>query len=276
MPVLGRAGAVVCLSFICLMNSAAGAQSPAELDCGLEPGPTRAVVRVIDGMTAELDDRTTLRLAGVLAPRAEDVGAARAVWEPEKESRKNLASLIEGKSVTLAFTGPRTDRYARMQVHAFVGEAGSQVWVQGRLAETGHVRAVPAPETDVCITQLLARERTARKAKLGLWSHAAYQIHPAERPSELARFNGTLVLVSGRIARIHAGRQTMIIDLQSDERYGRSLRLVVPRPSRVLADIGRPALAAGTAVLVRGWIEVGRRGLPEIVIQAHGQIVPDE
>lgn len=273
---MGHVAAILCLSFVWLMGSTVSAQSPAALDCGLEVGPTRAVVRVLDGMTAELDDRTTIRLAGVLAPRAEDAGASRSVWEPESASRQSLAALVEGKSVTLAFAGPRVDRYGRTLAHIFVGEADRQIWVQGRLSETGHVRVVPAPEPNACLAQLLTREAVARKEKVGLWSHAAYQVHPASRPSELARFNGTLVLASGRIARVKTGRQTTIIDLQSDERDGRSLRLILPRPSQALAEFRKPALAAGTAVLVRGWIEVSSRGLPEIVIQARGQIVADQ
>jgi endonuclease YncB( thermonuclease family) len=275
MSSMGRANAVACWGFAWFLHGTAIAQSSVELGCGLEPGPTRAVVRVIDGMTAELDDRTTIRLAGVLAPRAEDVGAARSVWEPETASHRGLAALIEGKSVTLAFAGPRADRYGRTLAHLFVGEADRRIWVQGRLAETGHARIVATPQSDACMAQLLAREAIARNERLGLWSHAAYQVLPADRPSELARFNGTLALVRGRVARVQTGRQATLIDMQSDERDGRTLRLVVPRPSRALAEFGKPALTAGTAVLVRGWIELGSRGLPEIVLLARGQIVAD-
>ena len=264
------------LSLACASVGTTKAQSQAEIGCQLEPGPTRAVVRVIDGMTLELDDRTVVRLTAVLTPRSEDTGATRTAWAPEAASHKALAALVEGKSVVLAFSGRRADRYGRTLAHIFVREVDGKVWVQGRLAETGHARVLAAPESDACLTPLLAREAAARREKLGLWSHAAYQVHPASRPSELARFNGTLALVSGRIARVKPGRQTTIIDLQSDERDGRSLRLIVPRQGRALADFGKPALAAGKAVLVRGWIEIGPRGLPEIVILARGQLVPDE
>ena len=49
---------------------------------------------------------------------------------------------------------------------------------------------------------MLALERGARTAELGLWANAAYAIRPALRSRELMRLRSTFQVVEGRVAAV--------------------------------------------------------------------------
>jgi endonuclease YncB( thermonuclease family) len=253
------------------------AQSPVGLDCALEPGPSRAVARIVDGMTVELDDRKVVRLIGLLAPGAADVGAPSGTWPPEQESRAALAVLVQGRTVVLAFAGPRADRYERVQAHLFVGNGEAMVWVQGRMAETGQARVFAPPAGEACVGELLAREAAARSARLGLWANAAYHVRAADRPTELLRYRGTFQLIAGRIESVGGSRARLVLDLASAERPAVAgsrarggLRIAGPRSLEAVRRLGNPRALVGRDIIVRGWIEA--TGGPVIAIVAEGQL----
>lgn len=264
----------------------ARAQAAVTLGCNLEPGPSRAVAGIVDGETLRLDDGVELRLIGALAPRASDVGADESVtqtWPPEIATRNALAALVGGRSVALAFGGRRTDRYGRVLAHVFINRDGEDIWLQGRLVEEGLARAYSLPESDACLKPLLERERLARQVNRGLWAHAAYQVRPADRPTELTRYRNTFQLVRGRVERGRGTRGNLsILELASGERSpapeGASqrgaFRVVWRREVARHAGLEAPERLADRNVLVRGWIAV--RGGPEIEISADGQFELDK
>ncbi len=139
---------------------------------------------------------------------------------------------------------------------------------------------------------LVTRERTAREAGRGLWANAAYQVRPADRPTELQRYQGLFQLVSGRIERVTGSRTHTILELASSEapRPARSspatrdnaaeaqsaFRIVWSRSKlqpAVDSALAAPNALIGRSVLVRGWIEL-RRG-PQIEITSADQIEID-
>lgn len=250
-------------------------QSAATLPCVLEPGPTRAVAAVIDGATVRLDDGIELRLLDVLGPHADDAGAAGAsAWPPADEARAELAALIEGQSIALAFAGERADRYGRVLAHAFVKREADDVWVQGALVERGHARVAGARGAGGCLAALLDRERRARTAQAGIWAHAGYQVRPGDRPEELARYRHTFQLVRGRVERVRTTRTLMVLELTSSTRAPRgsdgrqwgALRLTWKRSAGLPAGVERADQLAGRNVLARGWVEVAPGRGPEIEI----------
>lgn len=256
------------------------AQAAATLPCALEPGPMRAVAGVIDGETVRLDDGAHVRLIGAMAPRATDAGVVDATlpWQPETEARDALAKLVGGQSVALTFAGPRADRHGRVLAHLFVTRDGADIWVQGRLVETGMARAYALPKSDGCVGALLEREKRARVSGLGLWSHAAYQIRPGDRPTELGPYRYTFQIVRGRVAQGRASRGVSMIELASSEvetadatpPSRRIFRVVWRRQAANTLALQRPEDFAGKSVLVRGWIDVFRG--PEIEITTAGQL----
>ncbi|MGE0706141.1 MAG: thermonuclease family protein [Hyphomicrobiaceae bacterium] len=276
----GLAGTMILASAIAPASTAL-AQAAATLACRLEAGPSRAVAAVIDGDTFRLDDGVEVRLVGTLAPRPGDSGGEmpRHSWAPAEAARAGLTALIAGRSVALAFAEARTDRYGRVLAHVFTkDEQGGDVWVQGRLVETGMTRAMALPDMAACIGELVSREKQARVANLGLWSHAAYQVRPADRPTELARYRHSYQLVRGVVERVRQTRGLAIVELASGERppapEGRGQRhafkIIWKRRIAETAGLVDINSLTGRNVLVRGWVDVMHG--PEIEILTAGQL----
>lgn len=251
-----RAAAAAALSVL----GAAAALAQSTPSCvGLEPGPSRTVSRIVDGETVALDDGTELRLIGALAPRAMDAGADPGTWPMEAATIAALRELVLGKSVELAFAGQRLDRYGRLQAHAYLLEAEGRRWVQGHLLREGFARAYTLPRHRACGPELLAAERAGHEARRGLWADAAYQVRPANRPSELLRYRTTFQVVEGKVVRVGEARGTVYFN------FGRSWRRAfaasVRRSDRQLlgGSATDPKALEGRRVRVRGWIEQ-RRG----------------
>jgi len=259
-------------AFACtgLMLAAATAESGPTCS-GLEPGPTRTVTRVIDGETVVLDEGTELRLIGALAPRAIDVNAAPGSLPAEAATTTALRELLLGKSIELAFGGERLDRYGRLQAHAYLVEAEQRRWVQGHLIKEGLARAYALAGNRACAGELLAAEGAARDARRGLWAEAAYQIRPADKPSELLRYRTTFQIIEGKILRVAEVRGTIYLNFDRNWRRGFSVSL--RRDDRHL--LGEHASNAkgleGRRVRVRGWIEQGG-GAPIINLSSGGLI----
>ena len=259
------------------------AQTSAPLPCALEPGPTRAVADVLDGDSVRLDDGVEVQLLGVLAPKARDAGLSStdARWPPGDDAREALAALVSGRGVALAFAGERTDRYQRVLAHLFVDIDGRQTWVQGRLVAQGQARAHALPRaSDACHAALVALERQARTSGLGLWSHAAYQIRPADRPSELARYRNSFQLVRGRVERTRQTRRLAVLELASGEKpsapEGRSqwgaFHVIWRRSAADKLKLPELTALVGRNVLVRGWVQQHPGRGPEIELVAAGQL----
>jgi micrococcal nuclease len=248
----------------------AGAHS-AGADCTLEPGPTRAVARVLDGETLALDDGVEVRLIGALSPRPVEAAADVGYWPPEREAIAELMRLVLGHSVELAFGGRRKDRYGRLLAHVFVRSDSERVWVQGHMLRSGHARAYSLPGNAACIDELIAHERFAREARKGLWDHAAYQIRSADSTRELLRWRSSFQIVEGRVARVANVRGRVFLNFGDDwrEDFTAIVRRRLQSPDLDLDTL------AGRRVRVRGWIE--RRAGPAIDIHHpnHIEIVED-
>lgn len=265
---------IVCFILIASLSLAGEAEA-----CELAPGPERSVGAVIDGETVRLDDGKEIRLAAIVAPRARDAGAAAGQWPLETAAREALAALVLGRTVSLAFTERRDDRYGRVVAHLFSDGPAGRIWVQQKLVHDGHVRVHPAPGQADCINDLLAEERDARGASRGLWREAAYQIRPGDRPTELARYAGTLQLVSGRVEKVSPLQSIIILDLADAEpqrpdraHSNRSgARVTWRRSATVLPGAVDPRAIEQREVLVRGWV-TARSNRPEIEVVSAGQI----
>jgi micrococcal nuclease len=246
--------------------AAAQSRTKSTIPCpGLEPGPTRTVTRILEGETLVLDDGRELRLLGTLAPRAIDADAEAGAWPAELATIDALRGLVLGKSVELRFAGERTDRYRRLQAHAFLTEDGgdSPRWIQGHLVERGLARASSTAGDHACSAELLVAERSAREARRGLWADAAYQVRPAEKPSELLRYRASFQIVEGRIVGIGQTRGAIYLNFDRNWRQGFSVRLRRD-DRRLLGDLAdNPKGLEGRSVRVRGW--VAQRGKAPVI-----------
>ena len=263
--------------------------------CQLEAGPTRAVSSVIDAETLKLDDGTEVRLLGALAPKAPDSELDTSFWPPERDAKAALEKLVLGRSVTLAYSGRRSDRYGRTRAHVFVEplhasgtipDGENRVWVQAHMLSQGHARAYVLKDSLGCLRELAAHEALASASSIGLWSNAAYQMRDATQTQDLMRLRSTFQIVEGVVSRVIQARTSLILrfgpqekESQADEPVGQETR----SPRRDFSIQIKPAIARpwqanglslteleGRRVRVRGWIE--RRGGPTIEILDGHQI----
>jgi endonuclease YncB( thermonuclease family) len=237
----------------------------------LEPGPTHTVTRIVDGETLALDDGSELRLIGVLAPRAIDVGATPGTWRLEAVAVEALQGLLLGKTVEVRFDGERNDRYGRLKGHAFLKPDDAAGWVQGHLLGMGLARAYTFAGHRACWEQLLAAERTAREARLGLWAEAAYEARPADASAALLRHVATFQLVEGQVAHVALTRSSIYLNFGPGRRRGFSASLKLGDRAQLGAFSDNPKGLEGALVRVRGWIEE-RAGEPYIELSAAGGI----
>ncbi len=215
-------------------------------ECTLKPGPSsRTAVRIIDGETFALDDGSTVRLIGALAPRRFESSTDQAIWPPEQDAKSALERLVLGKPVELEIGGRQTDRYGRVLAHAYVQDNGRRLWVQEQLLRHGNARAYALRDSDACMDALLTAERDARDAKSGLWAHAAYQIKPADQIGDLLRERGSYQIVEGRVVDAADIRGQMFLN------FGENCAPILPpahgrasaRPSKKLVWISNPSRA---------------------------------
>ena len=245
-------------------------------ECTLKPGPSsRTAVRIIDGETFALDDGSTVRLIGALAPRRFESSTDQAIWPPEQDAKSALERLVLGKPVELEIGGRQTDRYGRVLAHANVQDNGRRLWVQEQLLRHGNARAYALRDSDACMDALLTAERDARDAKSGLWAHAAYQIKPADQIGDLLRERGSYQIVEGRVVDAADIRGQMFLNFGENWRtdFTASAR---PRERKAIEEAGLDLKSLkGKRVRIRGWID--RRSGPAIELHHISQIevLPD-
>jgi micrococcal nuclease len=262
-----------CAALLLLAHVAsAAAADAANQTCTLLPGPVRTVVRVIDSETVLLDDNQQVRLIGALAPRSPDLRSDSQPWPPEDNAKAVLRDLVLGKTVELAFANRRADRYGRLLAHMFLEHNGERAWVQGQLLSGGNARAYSLPGGTPCLREMLAHERLARDAHLGLWASGIYGVRSAQDPPALLRLRNTYQIVAGRIAHIAQTKSRTYInfgeDWHTDFTAGVRGGVLRAQPDQATAL----AALEGKTVEVRGWIEY--RNGPYIEITDLDQIAP--
>ena len=256
-PFPWTASALTAIAFLVIIGTAHSAKAA----CDLVPEQTRTVTKVPTADTLILDDGTEVVLIGALPPVSLDSGAA--PWPPNETSRIALESLTSGKSVDLAFSGRRRDRYGRHLAHVFVEHGGERIWVQAHLIETGHARAYAIPGSTSCLADLIDHERSARTAKSGHWATGIFNDQDAHDPRTLSRLHGTFQTIEGRVdhaAKVHG--QT-VLDFSPDYHTGFSV-WIPARAGTHRKDSASPADWTGKHIRVRGWIE--HRRAPRLTI----------
>jgi endonuclease YncB( thermonuclease family) len=187
-----------------------------------------------------LEDGRTVRLAGIEPGAAPELGA--------------------GTAVTLKRLGAETDRYGRLEAHVFIDEEGTQRWVQAELVARGLARVSSRVGDPACAKILLAKEESARTARLGLWAEPVYVIGKAEDPAGVLRSRGRFALVEGRIVSVRESGGTIYVNF--GRRWSEDFTVTIAkRNERAFVAAGlAPKSLSGRRVRIRGWIE--ERGGP--------------
>jgi endonuclease YncB( thermonuclease family) len=198
---------------------------------------TGKVARLISADAVLLADGRTVRLAGIVAPRAgEPYGA---------QARAVLDKLVMGQEVELLSGGARQDAYGRTLAH--LRRSQGRVWVQGALLDAGAARMRTYADNRALAAQMLEHEAKARQAGKGLWADKANQVL---LPQEAALARG-FVIVEGRAASVTSSRLGDDIALSDG---GAGIEVQIPGGARDdFADAGKSAAdVQGKLIRVRG------------------------
>jgi endonuclease YncB( thermonuclease family) len=258
----GAWGAVIMagLAAAAVTDFRAQARAASATRCGAEIIAVGKSSRVVDGRSFVLEDGREVQLAAIEVPATLQPGASSTV--AGVAARDRLAALLEGATVTLKRADTGTDRYGRVPAFAFVGGADSLRSLQVEMLAAGHARVGARVGSHDCAADLLAQEKAARTAKLGLWNDPYYVMKQAEHPSEVLAERGHFALVEGKVASVRPIGATIYVNF--GRRWSEDFTVtILKRNERSFSTAGiDPNKLAGRRVRVRGWIE--QRGGPWI------------
>jgi endonuclease YncB( thermonuclease family) len=255
---------------VVLPTAPAGAESRPSTSCRSDPGGTGKVRAIVDGRSFTLDDGREIRLAGIEAPLLPGPGEAGNRAKAGLAARAALESIIAGQNVELRQHDMPADRYGRTTAFVYVsggalpGSVAHEMLARGFARVSAHVGERP------CADELLARERAARQAKLGLWGEPYYVIVSAESGAELVAESGHFILAEGKVWSVRESGGTIYVNF--GRQWSQALTVtILKRNERMFAAAGlEPKRLENRSVRVRGWVE--ERNGPRIEVTRPEQI----
>ncbi|HEY7664539.1 MAG TPA: thermonuclease family protein [Xanthobacteraceae bacterium] len=223
--------------------------------CRFEAAGAGKVRTVADGRSFTLEDGREVRLAGIEVPLPPRPGGSDARAAGAASARAALAAMLGGGEVEIAQDGAAADRYGRLVAFAYVMRDGARRSAAHEMLREGFARVSAHVGDRACAAELLAQERAARQAKLGLWSEPYYAILGAESTAELAAERGRFALVEGRVLSVRESGATIYMNF--GRRWSQALTVTIAkRDERAFAAAGMaPKRLENRRVRVRGWIE---------------------
>jgi endonuclease YncB( thermonuclease family) len=248
---------VVLTGVVALPMAGIGAEGDPSSACrfeGVRAGKVRAVA---DGRSFVLDDGREIRLAGIEVPLPPLPGETGAAAEAGRRARAALEAIVAGREVDLHHSGAAADRYGRTLAQVYVHNEDrrpSQSVAHDMLAG-GFARVSILMGDNGCARELLAQERAAREAKLGLWGEPYYAILGAESFAELVAERGHFTVVEGKVLSVRETGGTIYMNF--GRRWSQALTVtILKRNERIFAAAGlEPKKLESRRVRVRGWIE---------------------
>jgi endonuclease YncB( thermonuclease family) len=222
------------------------------------------VQAVLDGRTVRLSDGRTVRLAGIEVSQPDEADS------PANNAKLALEHLVFNREITLMRLGPETDRYGRVVALVALQSASSGQAVQHALLAHGHARVAANIGDFTCAANLLAAEKAARAAGLGLWAKPYYVMRNAEDPAGILAVRGRFAVVEGKVLSVRESGGTIYVNF--GRRWSDDFTVTVPkRNERSFTAAGMPLKKlTGQHVRVRGLIE--ERGGPWIEAAVPAQI----
>ncbi len=245
-------------------HSLPGRADPDAPPRGLADGGQARVAEVIDGDTVLLEDGREVRLVGIQAPKLPLGRRNFRTWPLADRAKDALAELTRGRSMHLYYGGRRVDRHGRQLAHLVLDDGR---WAQRLLLSQGLARVYSFADNRSLVAEMLAAERAAREARVGIWRHPFYTVRsPADAASDI----GTFQLVEGQVVDAARVRGTTYLNFGADWRS--DFTIVVAGADRAgFEDAGLDLLALkGRIVRVRGWLD--RRNGPMIAATHPEQI----
>jgi hypothetical protein len=174
---------------------------------------------------------------------------------PGLAARAALETIISGEQVELRHHEATTDRYGRLVAHVYVAGGGRERNIAEAMLAKGYARVAAQTGDRACAAELLAIERAAREAKLGLWGEPGYGIVGAQSGAELLTRRGHFTLVEGKVLSVRESGGTIYMNF--GKRWSDALTVtILKRNERTFAAAGlQPKSLENRHVRVRGWVE---------------------
>ncbi len=214
---------------------------------------TGKVGSLLDGRSFLLDDGREIRLPGIEVPQSPLSGETGARAQAGSAARGALEAVLAGETVELRQRRPVSDRYGRMLAHAYVTRAGSQHSAAHELLTGGFARV--SAHAEDCAAELLAREESARKGKLGLWGQGYYAVLAAENLGELAANRGHFTVVEGRVVWVAESGGTIYMNFGRRGSEALTVTILKRNERNFIAAGMDPRRLANLRVRVRGFME---------------------
>ena len=234
-----RVALACALALLCAV-SARAEDKPACAATAAEMGHVRAVT---DGRTVQLADRREVRLGGI---------------EAAPSAKAALEALVLDRDITLGKIGAEADRYGRIVALMAVGGQS----VQQVLLAQGQARVSADIGVSGCSAGLLAAEKQAREAGLGLWSDPYYVVRKAEEPKNILAVRGHFAIVKGKILSVRESGGLIYVNFGRRWSDDFTVTGLKRNERRFIAAGLELKKLAGQQVRVRGTIE--ERGGPWI------------
>ncbi|MDR6955308.1 hypothetical protein J2X65_004687 [Ancylobacter sp. 3268] len=236
-------GGSACLALLTLALIGLAALSPAAARAAGCPTTfdTGVVARGLDAHgDIALADGRTIRLAALV-----DITAS-----PDPARRAALGRLVAGQTLALAMADSSPDRYGRLA--ALVRLPDGRLLQQAAL-ERGLAVARPEAGYIGCMPELIAAERPARAAGLGVWAHLPLKAAP---PEALARAAGHFSVVAGRVLTVGSTRRLDYLNFGPVWRQDTTVRVDESGRAALKARGLDVASLAGREVILRGDVDL--------------------
>src|SRR5262245_6712559 len=253
---LARFCCMSCMAIV-LATAPARTQSGTLTACRFEAAGTAKVRAITDGRSFILEDGREVRLAGIEVPQPPAPGESGPRAEAGLAARAALESILADRMVDLYQNGTVGDRYGRNLALVSVAGDGARRSVAHEMLGRGFARVSARVGDRACAAELLAQERAARAAKLGLWGTPYYAVLPADNAAALAAERGRFTLAEGMVWSVRESGGTIYINF--GRRWAQALTVTISkRDERAFAAAAagvEPKKLEARRVRVRGWIE---------------------
>ena len=233
-----------------------------------QPVISGTVQSIVDGDTLILRSGVQVRLVGIQAPKLPLGRRGFTAWPLASEAKTALARLTSGKTLTLSYTGRKSDRHGRLLAH-LTTEDGT--WVQGVLLRSGMARVYTFPDNRGRAAEMLAFEKSARAARRGIWDQSYYRIRTAD---DLRRDMGTFQVIEGIVIKAAIVRGRAYLNFGQNWRTDFTISISPKWRRRHWRDGPAVADYEGCKIRVRGWLKFYNGPLIEATHPEQIEILP--
>lgn len=241
---------VIISFFMVIFITATGWADPPDPRTKLKKSTRQQVVKIIDGDTLILRDKTRIRLVGMEAPRLMADRSKFGTWSVGYKSAQLLSRLTLDKFVTLYYGGQRRDRYGRLLAHLFLDNG---LWVQGEMLRSGMARVYTFADNRAVVPEMMVLEQQARQAGRGMW--AVDYFKPKDQQTS-GKYRNSFQLIMGTVKDVAHIRGTYYLNFGADWHTDFTVVIKSAAARKFIKTNIDPENYRGKKIEIRGWLKI--------------------